>query len=185
MDCFEAVLNGYLRKDNMDIFVTGSNAKFLSKDIATEFAGRGDEVHMYPLSFAEFMSVYNGDKYMGLSEYMLYGGIPLVVLRDGAGDKAAALQNLFSEIYIRDIHKRNRVKNIGELEESLRYYIQSAYSLPDEAKRMQEIRPFKKIDDSFRKIVITRDIAPAHYDEYGILTVNIYDFLLDPECLGK
>ena len=68
LDCFEAVLNGYLRKDNMDVFVTGSNAKLLSKDVATEFAGRGDEVHMYPLSFAEFMSVYQGDKYMGLSE---------------------------------------------------------------------------------------------------------------------
>ena len=93
LDCFEAVLNGYLRKDNMDVFVTGSNAKLLSKDIATEFAGRGDEIHMYPLSFAEFMNVYNGDKYMGLSEYMLYGGIPLVVLREGANDKAAALQN--------------------------------------------------------------------------------------------
>lgn len=84
LDCFEAVLNGYLRKDNMDVFVTGSNAKLLSKDIATEFAGRGDEIHMYPLSFAEFMNVYNGDKYMGLSEYMLYGGIPLVVLREDA-----------------------------------------------------------------------------------------------------
>ena len=69
MDCFESVLNGYLRKDNMDVFVTGSNAKFLSKDIVTEFAGRGDEVHMYPLSFSEFMSVFKGDKYMGLSEY--------------------------------------------------------------------------------------------------------------------
>ena len=99
LDCFEAVLNSYLRKDNMDVFVTGSNAKLLSKDIATEFAGRGDEVHMYPLSFAEFMSVYEGDKYMGLSEYMLYGGIPLVVLRDGPNEKAAALQNLFVEIY--------------------------------------------------------------------------------------
>ena len=97
MDCFESVLNGYLRKDNMDVFVTGSNAKFLSKDIVTEFAGRGDEVHMYPLSFAEFMTVYNGDKYMGLSEYMLYGGLPLVVLRDDAKAKALALQNLFSE----------------------------------------------------------------------------------------
>ena len=106
LDCFEAVLNGYLRKDNMDVFVTGSNAKLLSKDIATEFAGRGDEIHMYPLSFAEFMNVYNGDKYMGLSEYMLYGGIPLVVLREGANDKAAALQNLFNEIYIRDITRR-------------------------------------------------------------------------------
>ena len=319
LDCFEAVLNGYLRKENMDVFVTGSNARLLSKDIATEFAGRGDEVHMYPLSFAEFMSVYKGDKYMGLSEYMLYGGIPLVVLRDGAGDKAAALQNLFSEIYLRDICKHNRVKNMGELEDllnilssaigsltnpeklkntfrtakksritsntirkylgyfedsfliesaqrydikgkayietpkkyyfsdlglrnarinfrqfeqthsmenviynelrmrgysvdvgvvpiaekdaegkvirkqlevdfvcnmgSLRYYIQSAFSLPDEAKRTQEIRPFRKIDDSFKKIIITKDIVSPYYDEYGILTVNVYDFLLDAKCL--
>ena len=321
LDCFEAVLNSYLRKDNMDVFVTGSNAKLLSKDIATEFAGRGDEVHMYPLSFAEFMSVYEGDKYTGLSEYMLYGGIPSVVLRDGAHDKAVALQNLFSEIYIQDICRRNRVKNIGELEDLLntlssaigsltnpeklkntfrtvkkskitsntikkyldyfedsfliesaqrydikgksyietpkkyyfsdlglrnarinfrqfeqthsmenviynelrmrgysvdvgvvpiaekdrngkvtrkqlevdfvcnlgssRYYIQSAYTLPDEAKRTQEVRPFRKIDDSFKKIIITRDMVPMQYDEYGILTVNIYDFLLDPKCLEK
>ncbi len=321
LDCFESVLNGYLRKDNMDVFVTGSNAKFLSKDIATEFAGRGDEIHMYPLSFAEFMTVYNGDKYMGLSEYMLYGGIPLVVLREDPNDKASALQNLFNEIYIRDITTRNRVRNISELEDllnilsssigsltnpeklrntfksvkkskitsatikkyldyfedsfliesalrydikgkayietpkkyyfsdlglrnarinfrqfeqthsmenviynelrmrgynvdvgvipvaekdksgkvirkqlevdfvcnlgSARYYIQSAYSLPDEAKRIQEIRPFRKIDDSFKKIVITKDIVQARYDDYGILTINIYDFLLDPTCLEK
>lgn len=321
LDCFEAVLNGYLRKENMDIFVTGSNAKLLSKDIATEFAGRGDEIHMYPLSFSEFMSVYRGDKYTGLSEYMLYGGIPLVVLRDDANDKAAALENLFSEIYIRDICRRNRVRNVGELEDLLnilssaigsltnpeklkntfktakksritsatiqkyltffedsfliesaqrydirgkayietpkkyyfsdlglrntrinfrqfeqthsmenviynelrmrgyhvdvgvvpiaekdaegkatrkqlevdfvcnlgssRYYIQSAYSLPDEAKRAQEIRPFHKIDDSFKKIIITKDIVPPYYDEYGILTLNIYDFLLDPKSIEK
>lgn len=81
-----------MRKDNMDVFVTGSNAKLLSKDIATEFAGRGDEVHMYPLSFAEFMTVYQGDKYMGLSEYYAYGGIPMVVLREEAEEKAATLQ---------------------------------------------------------------------------------------------
>lgn len=321
LDCFEAVLNGYLRKENMDIFVTGSNAKLLSKDIATEFAGRGDEIHMYPLSFSEFMSVYHGDKYAGLSEYMLYGGIPLVVLRDNANDKAAALENLFSEIYIRDICRRNRVRNVGELEDLLnilssaigsltnpeklkntfktakksritsatiqkyltffedsfliesaqrydirgkayietpkkyyfsdlglrnarinfrqfeqthsmenviynelrmrgyhvdvgvvpiaekdaegkvtrkqlevdfvcnlgssRYYIQSAYSLPDEAKRTQEIRPFRKIDDSFKKIIVTKDVVPPYYDEYGILTLNIYDFLLDPKSLEK
>ena len=100
MDCFEAVLNGYLRKSNMDVYVTGSNAKFLSKDIITEFAGRGDEMHMYPLSFAEFMSVYPGDKYMGLAEYMLYGGIPVVVLREGTAEKAAALQNLLKILLI-------------------------------------------------------------------------------------
>lgn len=145
LDCFEAVLNGYLRKNNMDIFVTGSNAKLLSKDIATEFAGRGDKVHMYPLSFD-----------------MLYGGIPLVVLHEGANEKASTLQNLFSEIYIRDIFKRNRIKNIGELEDLLNI-----------------------LDDSFKKIIITKYIVPAYYDEYGILTLNIYDFLLDPKCLEK
>lgn len=321
LDCFESVLNGYLRKDNMDVYVTGSNAKFLSKDIITEFAGRGDEIHMYPLSFAEFMTAYSGDKYTGLSEYMLYGGIPLVVLRYGANEKSAALQSLFDEIYIRDIEKRNKIRNIGELEDllnilsssigsltnpeklsntfktvkkskitattirkylgyledsfliestqrydikgrnyietpkkyyftdlglrnarinfrqfeqthsmenviynelrmrgynvdvgvipvaekdvngkvarkqlevdfvcnlgSLRYYIQSAYSLPDEAKRAQEVRPFRRIDDSFKKIIVTKDIVPAFYDENGILTMNIYDFLLDFDSLEK
>ena len=321
LDCFETVLNGYLRKKNMDVYVTGSNAKFLSKDIITEFAGRGDEIHMYPLSFSEFMTVYTGDKYEGLSEYMLYGGIPLVVLRDGSENKASALENLFSEVYVRDIQKRNKVRNIGELEDLLnivssaigsmtnpeklkntfksvknskitsttikkyldfledsfllesahkydikgkayigtpmkyyfsdmglrnarinfrqfeqthamenviynelrmrgyrvdvgvvpiteknkegktirkqlevdficnrgsrRYYIQSAFSIPDEEKRAREIRPFKKIDDSFKKIVITKDIVPAYYDENGILTMNIYDFLMDEKSLEK
>ncbi|MBU5451445.1 ATP-binding protein [Acetivibrio sp. MSJd-27] len=321
LDCFETVLNGYLRKKNMDVYVTGSNAKFLSKDIITEFAGRGDEIHMYPLSFSEFMTAYKGDKYEGLSEYMLYGGIPLVVLRDGAENKASALENLFSEIYVRDIQKRNKVRNIGELEDllnivssaigsltnpeklkntfksiknskitsttikkyldyledsfllesaqrydikgkayietpkkyyfsdmglrnarinfrqfeqthamenviynelrmrgyrvdvgvvpitekniegktvrkqlevdficnlgSMKYYIQSAFSIPDEEKRIQEIRPFKKIDDSFKKIIITKDIVPSFYDENGILTMNIYDFLMDEKSLEK
>lgn len=316
---FETVLNSYLRKENADVFVTGSNAKFLSSDIITEFAGRGDEIHMYPLSFSEFMSVFDGDKYEGLSQYMLYGGIPLVALRDTPQDKAALLENLFSEIYIRDIVQRNNVRNIGELEDLLnilssavgsltnpeklkntfrsvkkskitsttikkyldyfedsflvesahrydikgkayietpkkyyfsdlglrnarlnfrqsepthamenviynelrmrgyrvdvgvipvtikdetgkivrrqlevdficnlgsrRYYIQSAYSIPDEAKRKQEIRPFTKIDDSFKKIVITRDIIPTQYDEDGILTMNVYDFLLNVDSL--
>lgn len=319
MDCFEAVLNGYLRKSNLDVFVTGSNAKFLSKDIITEFAGRGDEVHMYPLSFAEFMSVYDGDKYTGLAEYMLYGGIPLVVLRDNAQEKASALKNLFSEIYLRDIFKRYRIRNVGEIDELLnilssaigsltnpeklkntfksikkskitantinkyigyfedsfliqsaqrydirgksyietpkkyyftdlglrnarinfrqfeqthsmenviynelcmrgynvdvgvvqiaeknsdgkvarkqlevdfvcnlgssRLYIQSAYSMPDEEKQKQEIRPFKNIDDSFKKIIVTKDIVLPYYDENGVLIVSIYDFLLDPQII--
>ena len=321
MDSFETVLNGYLRKDNMDVFVTGSNAKFLSSDIITEFAGRGDEIHMYPLSFSEFMTAFQGDKYEGLSQYMLYGGIPLVAMREDAKEKATTLKNLFSEIYIRDIVTRHGVRNKGELEDLLnivssavgsltnpeklkntfhsvkkskitsatikkylgyfedsfllesahrydikgkayietpkkyyfsdlglrnarlnfrqfeptramenviynelrmrgysvdigvvpiaekdedgkvirkqlevdficnlgsgRYYIQSAYSIPDEQKRTQETRPFTKIDDSFKKIVITRDIVPAQYDDRGILTINIYDFLLDPSALEK
>ncbi len=318
LDCFESVLNSYLRKDNIDVYVIGSNAKFLSKDIITEFAGRGDEIHMYPLNFSEFMSVYKGDKYEGLSEYMLYGGIPLVVLREGVNDKAAVLKNLFSEIYIRDIYYRNKIRNKGELEDllnilsssigsltnpeklkntfrsvkkskitsntvkkyldcfedsfliesaqrydirgkayietpkkyyfsdlglrnaridfrqfeqthamenviynelrmrgysvdvgvvtiaekrngkvtrkqlevdfvcnmgSVRYYIQSAYSIPDEGKLIQETRPFRKIDDSFKKIIITKDVVPKHYNEHGILTLNIYDFLLEPSSI--
>ena len=73
------------------------------------------------------------------------------------------------------------VCNLG----SSRYYIQSAYTLPDETKRTQEVRPFRKIDDSFKKIIITRDMVPTQYDEYGILTINVYDFLLDPKCLEK
>lgn len=92
LDCFESVLNGYLRKDNMDVYVTGSNAKFLSKDIITEFAGRGDEIHMYPLSFSEFMSVSKKDKYEG----MLSGGNPLIVFKDDYNDKAQVLNNLFT-----------------------------------------------------------------------------------------
>ena len=99
LGAFEAVLNGYLRKPNMDVYVTGSNAKFLSSDVITEFAGRGDEVRMYPLSFSEFMSVYEGDRYDGLSEYMQYGGIPLVVLRNNSVDKAVTLKNLFDAKY--------------------------------------------------------------------------------------
>ena len=321
LDCFESVLNGYLRKDNMDVYVTGSNAKFLSKDIITEFAGRGDEIHMVPLSFAEFMTAYQGDKYEGLTEYMMYGGIPLVVLRQNENEKIKTLENLFGELYITDIVKRNKIKNQSELEELLnilsssigsltnseklkntfrsvkkshitantirkyiacfedsfliesakrydikgkayietpqkyyftdlglrnarlnfrqfeqthamenviynelkmrgynvdvgvvpiaerneegkvirkqlevdfvcnmgskRYYIQSAYSIPDNEKKAQEVRPFSKIEDSFKKIIITKDIVPASYDENGVLTVNIYDFLLDKNIFEK
>ena len=316
MESFETVLIGYLRRNNLDLFVTGSNAKFLSRDIVTEFAGRGDEVRMYPLNFSEFMSVYKGDRYMGLSEYMLYGGIPLVVLREKASDKAETLSALFREIYIRDIVQRHHVRNRGDLEDllntvsssvgsltnaeklkntfhsvkkskitsatilnyleyfedsflleaairydikgkayintprkyyfsdpglrnarvnfrqfepahmmenviynelrmrgfsvdvgivpvvekdssgkmirkqlevdficnmgSARYYIQSAWSIPDEEKRTQETRPLRKIDDSFKKIIITGDPAPVQYDENGILIINVYDFLLNP-----
>ena len=144
LDCFEAVLNGYLRKDNIDVYVTGSNARLLSKDIATEFAGRGDEIHMYPLSFAEFMTVYRGDRYMGLSEYMLYGGIPMIVLKEGIEEKSSALQNLFSEIYIRDITQRNKVKNIGELEELLDILSSSIGSLTNPEKLKNTFRSVKK-----------------------------------------
>lgn len=318
MDRFESVLNGLNEKPNVEVYVTGSNAKFLSKDIATEFAGRGDEIHMYPLSFSEFKSVYNGDNQHALQEYMLWGGIPLVVLA-AEEDKAKLLKTLFEETYIRDIILKHKIRNQRELEDLLnilsssigsltnpeklmntfrtvkkskitantiakyieycedsfliesakrydikgkayietpqkyyftdlglrnvrlgfrqnepthimeniiynelkirgfeidigvvpvieknekamsvkkqleidfictmgmkKYYIQSAYSLPDSAKREQEIRPFIKSGDSFKKIVITNDITHPVYDDNGILTINFLDFLNNESIL--
>ncbi len=113
---FISILNSLSDKKNLDVYVTGSNARFLSRDIATEFGGRGDEVHMFPLSFSEFMSVYDGNKYDGWHEYITYGGIPLVVLADTVEQKIALLQNLLKETYIRDIEKRYNIKNIEELD---------------------------------------------------------------------
>lgn len=141
---FEAVLNGYLRRDNMDVYVTSSNAKFLSSDIITEFAGRGDEVHIFPLSFSEFMSIYNGDKYEGLSEYMMYGGIPLVVLRENETSKAKLLENLFEEIYIRDICKRHKVKNLAELNDLLNILSSAIGSLTNPEKIKNTFKSVKK-----------------------------------------
>ncbi len=316
---FVSVLNGLADKKNCDVYVSGSNAKFLSKDIATEFGGRGDEIRMYPLSFSEFMSVYDGNKYDGWNAYITYGGIPLVVLADEEEQKTALLDRLFTETYIRDIVNRNKIRNVGEMEALLnilssaigsltnpnklkntfksagnskitattitkyieyledaflieeakrydikgksyigtplkyyytdmglrnarinfrqievthsmenviynelrmrgfhvdvgnltiiesgkdkkavkkqlevdficskgskKYYIQSAYLLETEEKIAQEIRPFLKINDSFKKIVITSNTPKPFYNDEGILMLNVYDFLLDPKSL--
>lgn len=316
---FVSVLNGLADKKNCDVYVTGSNANFLSKDIATEFGGRSDEIHMYPLSFSEFMSFYTGNSFEGWNEYITYGGIPLVVLAETEEQKMALLDNLLKETYIRDIVKRNKIRNIGEMEALLdvlasaigaltnpnklqktfksvrqskitattitkyieylkdaflieeanrydikgksyigtpvkyyfmdlglrnarinyrqmevthsmenviynemrmrgfsvdvgnlniaekgkdgkqvkknlevdfvcnkgskKYYIQSAYMLETEEKVAQELRPFLKIQDSFKKIVITANTPKPFYNEEGILIMNVYDFLLKPELL--
>lgn len=119
LDDFESVLNSLGRKKNVDVYVTGSNAKFLSKDIITEFRGRGDEVHMYPLTYSEFMSVYDGDKQEGWRDYLLFGGIPLVLGFETADQKSDFLKSLFEETYISDITGRNNIRNKAELEELL------------------------------------------------------------------
>ena len=316
---FEAVLNSLIRMKNVDVYVTGSNARFLSKDVITEFRGRGDEIHMYPLSFAEFMSVYQGEKIDGWNEYMLYGGIPLVLNISSPEQKVAFLKSLFEETYISDIIGRHNVRNKAELEDLLniissaigsltnpeklskifksvknknissntikryieylsdsflidtayrydikgrkyigspvkyyfndmglrnarlnfrqieethsmeniifnelkirglnvdvgvivqnvkdekgssirkqleidfvcnkaskRYYIQSAYAIPDEDKLMQEQRPLMLTGDFFKRIIITRDALVPHYNESGILNMSIYDFLLNKNSL--
>lgn len=319
LDEFVSVLNGLADKKNCDVFVTGSNAKFLSRDIVTEFGGRSDEIHMYPLSFSEFMSAYDGHYYDGWNEYITYGGIPIVVLADTDEQKMALLDNLFKETYIRDIVVRNKIRNVGEMEMLLnilssaigsltnpnklqktfksvnqskitattitkyieyledsflieeakrfdirgksyigtpmkyyfmdmglrnarlnfrqmevthsmenviynelrkrgysvdvgnimivepgkngknvkkqlevdfvcskgskKYYIQSAYSLETEEKMIQEIRPFTKINDFFKKIVITSNTPKPFYNDDGILIMSVFDFLLKQESL--
>ena len=320
LEDFESILNSLSRLPNTDIYVTGSNAKFLSKDIITEFRGRGDEVHMYPLSFSEFMSVYDGDKRDGWNEYMVYGGIPLVLNQKTHEQKSAFLKSLFNEVYITDILSRNRIRNKEELEELLdivssavgsltnsnklaqtfksiknktinkstikkyldslcdsflieesrrydvkgrkyigtplkyyfsdmglrnarlnfrqieethimeniiynelrmrgydvdagvvtaneitgdgkkirkqreidfvcnmgskRYYIQSAFALPDRAKIEQEEKPLLLSGDGFKKIIVTKDAPAPLYDEQGILSMSIYDFLLNSDSLN-
>lgn len=134
LDDFESILNSLGRKKNVDVYVTGSNAKFLSKDIITEFRGRGDEVHMYPLTFSEFMSVYQGDKSEGWKEYMLFGGIPLVLGFETADQKSDFLKSLFEETYISDITGRNNIRNKAELEELLNILSSAIGSLTNPSK---------------------------------------------------
>ncbi len=115
MPRFEEVLNSLLRMGNIDVYVTGSNSKFLSSDIVTEFRGRGDEVRIYPLSFAEFYSVYDGDYDDAWEEYMLYGGLPQVAGFQSERQKAEYLRNIFANVYLKDVIERNRVQNVEEI----------------------------------------------------------------------
>ena len=117
LDQFEDVLNGFLRIRNADIYVTGSNAKFLSKDIITEFRGRGFEVKMYPLSFSEYMSAYPGTVQAGLNEYMLYGGLPQILSYPTEEQKVRFLKALFDETYLKDIKERYEIRKDDDLEE--------------------------------------------------------------------
>ena len=319
LDQFEDVLNSLLHIKNVDVYVTGSNSKFLSKDIITEFRGRGDEVHVYPVSFREYMTVFNGDKYEGWSSYVRFGGLPLTVTMNSDEQRVEYLTRLFEETYIKDIIERNHIEKKQELNDlinvlasgigsltnpskivatfnsviqsdislntvrsyieyledafiiseanrydvkgrkyigtplkyyfedvglrnarlgfrqveethlmeniiynelrvrgfsvdvgvvmkrkrtkagvqekkqleidfianqgSRRYYIQSAFSIPDEEKREQEKASLINVGDSFKKIIIVKDVVKPWHDEDGILTISLYDFLLDEKSL--
>lgn len=115
MPRFEEVLNSLLRIGNIDVYVTGSNSKFLSSDIVTEFRGRGDEIRIYPLSFAEFYAAFDGDYDDAWEEYMTYGGLPQVTQFSVERQKAEYLNNIFSNVYIRDVVERNRIQNVDEI----------------------------------------------------------------------
>lgn len=316
---FEAVLNGLNRRDNVDIYVTGSNSKFLSSDILTEFRGRGDEVRVYPLSFSEYVSAYSGDKYDAWVDYYTYGGLPLILSRKSDELKAGYLTNLCKELYLKDIENRHNLRgdnvmsallnilasavgsltnptklantfgsngmpvsdktvgsyiaylldaffiskaerydikgkryiaspfkyyftdvglrnaqlnfrqqeenhimeniiynellvrgfnvDVGVVEHtekneegkvirkrlevdfvcnlgSRRYYIQSAFAIPDRAKMEQEQNSLVHIDDSFKKIIVVKDRIKPWYNEKGIFVMGILDFLLNPDSLN-
>ena len=106
---FESVLNSFLRKNNLDVYVTGSNSKFLSTDIITEFRGRGDEIRIYPLSFSEFYNAYE-DKKRALKDYMTYGGMPYVLYLKTTEEKSEYLNDLFNNTYLNDIVERNKIQ---------------------------------------------------------------------------
>ena len=319
LDEFEEVLNSLLHIKNADVYVTGSNSKFLSKDVITEFRGRGDEIHVYPLTFKEFMQVYEGDMYHGWAEYAVYGGLPLTVTMKTEEQKINYLTRLFEETYLKDIIERHHIEKTQELEDlvnvlasaigsltnvpkieatfksviqsnisantirqyieyledafvinkanrynvkgrkyigtplkyyfedvglrnarlrfqqieethimenivynelrsrgysvdvgvvekrglnsegktertyleidfianlgSKRYYIQSAFSMPTEEKRMQEKASLVNVNDSFKKIILVKDVMNVTRDEDGITTMSIYDFLLKENSL--
>lgn len=306
---FVDVLNSFMHIDNVDIYVTGSNSRFLSKDMATEFRGRGIEIHIYPLSFAELYQARGGDKYALWKSYYTYGGLPYLASLNDNARKAEYLSSLNQTLYLKDIVERNKIANEDEFSELMnvmassigspcnpnkiantfksvkklslasqtiakylsfmddafiveksvrydikgrkyistlskyyfqdvglrnallnfrqveethlmenviynelrrcgysvdvgmievrsatqrkqlevdfvankgdkRYYIQSAFALPDEQKLEQELASLKKINDSFKKIIITRDDIAPYHDDNGVLIIGLMDFLL-------
>ena len=152
---FEGVLNGLLRIKNIDIYVTGSNSKFLSTDIITEFRGRGEEIRIYPLSYYEFMSIYKGDKLDGWVEYITYGGLPLVVTMSNDERKMNYLKEQQKNVYINDVVERNNIKNDSELITLVEIISSSIGSLSNP----------KKLSDTFKSNAGV-DISPKTISSY-------------------
>ena len=141
---FEDVLNSLLHIRNADIYVTGSNSRFLSSDMITEFRGRGDEIRMYPLSFAEYSSVYEGSADEAWDDYCVYGGLPLILSRDSAEEKAGYLTSLFQKVYLSDIIDRHNVRNRDELDELVDVLASAVGSLTNPVKLANTFKTIKK-----------------------------------------
>ena len=144
LDCFEAVLNGYLRKKNMDVYVTGSNSKFLSTDVLTEFAGRGDEVHVLPLSFSEYYANCSDGTDYAFDDYMIYGGLPAVALMATAEQKMSYLKTQLKNLYFKDIVERHNLSSDENLSELLDIIASGISSLTNPAKLSNTFKSVKK-----------------------------------------
>ncbi len=167
MDDFVSVLNGFLHIKNLDVYVTGSNSKFLSSDIVTEYRGRGDEIRVYPLIFSEICPLYDNDWQKAWRDYILFGGIPLVFTYKKDEDKVRFLKNLLKETYIKDLVERNKIRNTEEFEELLKILASSIGSL---------VNP-KKLEDTFKSVKHVELTAP---------TIKQYiDYIRDAFFLNK
>ncbi len=174
LDYFEAILNGYLRKDNVDVYVTGSNAKFLSKDVITEFRGRGWQIHISPLSFKEFKSVFNGSNDEAYNEYAVYGGLPKLFEFKTETDKVKYFNNIFEETYLKDIIDRNKVANIDELGELLDFLASSIGSSTNPTKLSNTFASIKHVKihpDTIRKYI------DYFADSFLVATPKRYDII--------
>ena len=134
VDGFESVLNGFLYERNLDVYVTGSNSKFLSSDIITEFRGRGDEIKVFPLSFSEYAEAFKGDKQDAWNEYVLYGGLPLILSKKTDEEKSKYLKDLFDQTYIKDIIERNNIQRVDILDSIINMLASSVGSLTNPKK---------------------------------------------------
>ena len=169
---FEDVLNGLMHIENVDIYVTGSNARFLSKDIVTEFRGRGLQIHISPLSFAELMTFYNGSKEDALEHYLRYGGLPQVALQPNDEYRSTVLKDLLKETYIIDILERNRVKNSAELKELLAMLASGIGGLTNPQKLSNTFKTVKNVSIGAPTL---KSYIDYFCDAFLVEQVNRYD----------
>ena len=172
LDCFETILNGYLREKNLDVYVTGSNSKFLSKDVLTEFAGRGDEIHVFPLSFSEFYSFSNGNLDYAFDEYMTYGGLPAIALMKTEEQKVNYLKTQIKNVYLKDIVERNHLFSDENIEELLSVIASGIASLTNPSKLANTFKSVKKSTISANTI---NSYINYMQDAFILSKVNRYD----------
>ena len=167
VDGFESVLNSFLRKKNLDVYVTGSNSKFLSSDIITEFRGRGDEVRVYPLTFREYLTASSKNVDEALKEYITYGGMPYILSRKTDAEKSKYLNNLFNNTYINDIVERNNIQKDEVLESLINVLASSVGSLTNPLK----------LENTFKS---------KGFKNVSAKTINTYiDYLIDAFMITK
>lgn len=173
VDRFPEVLNSLLRLDNTDIYVTGSNSRFLSSDILTEFRGRGDEIRIYPLSFMEFVEYYDGSEEEAFYEYMTYGGLPRILSMKTDEQKSHYLTNLFNETYLKDIIEHNRIKNTDELEDLINMIASSIGSLVNPRKLENTFKSVRGSDITDKTIRIYLDYLKDSFLIDTVIRFNI------------